>query len=568
VIMRRTTAILRAICLALGVVLAAVSNPGSAAAATIVIVNTDGPNEGFNSNTAAAPVGGNPGTTLGQQRLNVFVQAASIWGSILPSDVTIRIQSAFDDLACSATSAVLGSAGAINVARDFPDAPFPGTWYHIALANKIAGSDLIPAGNDINARFNSALNGNPACLGGRNWYYGFDGNEGTDIELLPVVLHEMAHGLGFSTFINSSTGQLFNLFPDIYSRFMLDTTLGLHWNEMTQAQRQASAINTLALVWDGPAVTTVSSLFLGGRPRIVVNAPAPIAGNYVVGTADFGPLLSDPGVTGDVVLAADNTGVSSDACEAIQNDVSGKIALIDRGTCSFASKAVRAQAAGAIGVILVDNVAGSTPPPMGGTDPSVTIPVASLTLANGNTLKAELGNGLNATLGADPSLLAGADAERRVFLYAPNPVQPGSSISHFDVSALPDVLMEPALSAGLSTNVDLTRYLFEDIGWLPQTTDVADATVVRLRGATPNPFGLTTTVQFELPHAEHVDLAIYDVAGRLVRRVVSTMMGPGLFSMVWDGTDERGRPTAPGVYFSVLKSAGETQSQRLVRLRG
>ncbi len=566
--MRRTTAILRLICLVLGVVLAAVSNPGSVAAATITIVNVDGPNEGFNSNTPVAPVGGNPGTTLGQQRLNVFVQAAAIWGGILPSAVTIRVESSFDALACDATSAVLGSAGAINTARDFTGAPFPSTWYHIALANKIAGSDLIPAANDIRARFNSSINGSPACLSSRNWYYGFDGNEGTDIELLPVVLHEMAHGLGFSTFISSSTGQLFSGFPDVYSRFMFDTTVGLHWNEMTQSQRQASAINTSGLVWDGPAVTTVSPLFLSGRPRIVVNAPAPIAGSYVAGTADFGPPLDEAGLTGDVVLAADNTGVSSDACETIQNDVSGKIALIDRGTCSFASKAARAQAAGAIGVIIADNVAGSAPPTMGGTDPSVTIPVASLTLADGNILKAELGNGLNATLGLDPALLAGADAERRVFLYAPNPVEPGSSISHFDVSALPDVLMEPALSSGLSTDVDLTRYLFEDIGWLPQTTDVADATVVRLRGATPNPFGLATTVQFELPHAEHVDLAIYDVAGRLVRRVVSTTMGPGSFSMVWDGTDDSGRPAAPGVYFSVLKSAGATQSQRLVRLRG
>ena len=42
------------------------------AAATIVIINNNQPGVGFNDATAAAPVGGNPGTTLGQQRLNAF----------------------------------------------------------------------------------------------------------------------------------------------------------------------------------------------------------------------------------------------------------------------------------------------------------------------------------------------------------------------------------------------------------------------------------------------------------------------------------------------------------------
>ena len=63
--------------------------------ATIVIVNADGPGEGFNDNTPATPVGGNPGTTIGQQRLNLFQEAANIWGDLLVSNVTIRVQSSF-----------------------------------------------------------------------------------------------------------------------------------------------------------------------------------------------------------------------------------------------------------------------------------------------------------------------------------------------------------------------------------------------------------------------------------------------------------------------------------------
>ena len=91
-------------------------------AANIIIVNLDGAGEGFNDPTAAAPVGGNPGTTIGQQRLNVFQEAADIWGAILPSNVAIRVQAQFNAQFCDAGSAVLGSAAPIDVAGDFPGA--------------------------------------------------------------------------------------------------------------------------------------------------------------------------------------------------------------------------------------------------------------------------------------------------------------------------------------------------------------------------------------------------------------------------------------------------------------
>jgi hypothetical protein len=87
----------------------------SAQAATITIVNNDTAGEGFNDLTPAAPVGGNSGTTIGQQRLIVFQQAAAIWGGILPSAVEIRVNATFDPLTCTSTSAVLGSCGATSV---------------------------------------------------------------------------------------------------------------------------------------------------------------------------------------------------------------------------------------------------------------------------------------------------------------------------------------------------------------------------------------------------------------------------------------------------------------------
>src|SRR4051795_2366466 len=131
-------------------VLAALLLAGSVpafAGANIVIVNMNAAGVGFNDPTPAAPLGGNPGTTVGQQRLNAFQYAADIWGSILDSPVTVYIQSSFQPLACTATAATLGSAGAIRIFRDFPGAESPNTWYHVALANKLAGVDLSPGPN-------------------------------------------------------------------------------------------------------------------------------------------------------------------------------------------------------------------------------------------------------------------------------------------------------------------------------------------------------------------------------------------------------------------------------------
>jgi hypothetical protein len=97
------------------------------ATATITIVNNDGAGEGFNDPAARAPVGGNPATTLGGQRLFVFGHAATIWGNTLTSSVPILVRAQFNPQTCTATSATLGSTGATTVHRDFAGAPFAGT---------------------------------------------------------------------------------------------------------------------------------------------------------------------------------------------------------------------------------------------------------------------------------------------------------------------------------------------------------------------------------------------------------------------------------------------------------
>lgn len=248
--------------------------------ATIVIENGDPAGVGFNDPTAAAPVGGNSGTTVGQQRLNAFQFAANIWGAALTSGPTITIRASWASLSCSSSSGVLGSAGnSGSIWRDFAGA-VPGTWYGNALRNALTNSDGNGAPAEINAQFNSNI-GNPGCLESLHWYYGLDANEGgTGIDLVAVLLHEFAHGLGFQTFTNSSSGAQVSGFPSIYDRFLLDNTTGKTWPQMTNAERAASAINTNNLVWNGPQGTSDAATVLSsgkdpaGHPQVY--APNPV----------------------------------------------------------------------------------------------------------------------------------------------------------------------------------------------------------------------------------------------------------------------------------------------------
>jgi hypothetical protein len=234
-------------------------------AATFLVINNDGAGEGFNDPTPASPVGGNTGTTIGAQRLMAFQRAADIWGGLLASAVTIRVRAQFDPLTCSASSAVLGSAGPTLIFRDFTGAPVLHTWYAVALANALHGSDLDPA-DDIDATFNSNL-GNSGCLTSSGWYYGLDGNGPSNrIDFVSVLLHELGHGLGFLTFVDLNTGKKNSGFDDAYMRFLESHGASPpDYPSMSDAQRVAASIATGNLHWTGPNVRAASGVLTAGK---------------------------------------------------------------------------------------------------------------------------------------------------------------------------------------------------------------------------------------------------------------------------------------------------------------
>lgn len=454
---------------------------GLAQAANITIVNGNLPGEGFNDPTPVAPVGGNMGTTLGQQRLIAFSHAANIWGASLNSAADIRILASFLPMPCSANSAVLAAAGTTYIFAEFANSPHWESWYPAALASKIVGADLLePDEQHIEANFNSRLGLASDCLPGSPYYLGLDGAHGVKIDLVAVLLHEMAHGLGFQTFTNGATGaQILNR-PSVWDHYLTDNRTGKNWATMNPSERMSSAVSVNALTWTGSHVSAAVPQVLDAEASMQVSGPAAGAagGSYRVGDASFGPRLSLPGVTGHLMPVVDQSNGTGLACSALNTSnaraVNGNIALVDRGSCPFTVKAGFVQAAGAIGMVVADNAPGEVST-LGGSDASITIPAVRVTQADGARLKAQLTrrtrtkSGVLATLGVDPSRLAGTDPAGRMLMYAPSPFQGGSSVSHYSTTARPNLLMEPAINGDLTHGVsapdDLTLELLKDIGW-------------------------------------------------------------------------------------------------------
>jgi hypothetical protein len=458
---RRTVSTFIATCLIVGLA-------GFGQTATITIVNRDGANEGFNDPTPVAPVGGNPGTTLGEQRLYLFETAARIWGSWIGSDAEIFVNAAFDPHpnGCG----VLGWTSPNGFIKDHPSFPHQGTWYYQALANALAGTDLMPGLADMNTTYNSLID-TAQCPGG--FYYGVDGNAGGLTNLLPVLLHEIAHGLGFSGRTSLVDGSYLGGFPDQFSWNVYDNEVQMFWNDMTAGQRFASLQRPRKVVWTGPSAAAgmPEDLLRPWDMEVDVSAPAPAAGVYAGRAALFGgvPPMEFPG---EIELVSDGTALPSEGCSPLVGFTPGRIALIDRGTCEFGQKALNAEDAGASAVI----VANYDPSQTGGGDElvnmgagtvgdQVTIPALFIGYTAGQTIQSNLPGVQTTNRIFDRQ---NADADGRPMLFTPATVVGGSSVNHWETTSYDwdhsDLLMEPNISLSLHTDLDITPGQLEDVG--------------------------------------------------------------------------------------------------------
>jgi hypothetical protein len=149
-----------------------------------------------------------------------FLYAAEQWIRHIHSSVPIEIDACWSQLE---EEGILGYSAQRDSFANFPQAPVQNVWYPVALANALQGTDLDPSKSDMYVVMNSARHST-----GIN-YYGTDGNAGTNrYDFVSVVMHEIAHGIGFlgnmSVYngMGSWGGGQSNSFPSVYTLFLIN----------------------------------------------------------------------------------------------------------------------------------------------------------------------------------------------------------------------------------------------------------------------------------------------------------------------------------------------------------
>ena len=290
---------------------------------------------------------------------------SSIWEGVLQPQVDILVHAQFTPLGAN----VLGSAGPTFIFDNFPGAEYPNMWYHSALADHLAGDDLEPGLRRTSSRTSRAN------------FHSISASTITKARWSTCCrwcCTSSATAWASRTSSTRPTGAAGRRRGGHLLAVHARRDHGKIWNAMTDAERAASAINVRKVSWNGLNVNKdVPKVLELGEPFV----PQQHGGRPV---ADDRPGLFRPAADGrrhhgDVVVGLDaadcGTGPSTtDACSPLTNDLTGKIALVDRGTCGFIVKVKNAQNAGAIAVLVADNAPGSPPAGLGGDDPTITIP--------------------------------------------------------------------------------------------------------------------------------------------------------------------------------------------------
>jgi hypothetical protein len=168
-------------------------------------------------------------------------ESLDIWAANFRSSVVITVEATWER---SKSENILGSARGGSYFSSFPGAPDPGLWYVSALANALSGKDLDRNNPEIIIQVNSEA----------PWNSRGDGKPTrTEYDLMSVFLHEVGHGLGFSS--NDSYELVFGVgtlsMPTPFDAY-LQTSDGKRLADLPSPSKELGTALTSSLVWSGP----------------------------------------------------------------------------------------------------------------------------------------------------------------------------------------------------------------------------------------------------------------------------------------------------------------------------
>ena len=83
----------------------------------------------------------------------------------------------------------------------------------------------------------------------------------------------------------------------------------------------------------------------------------------------------------------------------------------------------------------------------------------------------------------------------------------------------------------------------------------------------PNPFNAITTIRYQIPRNDYMEICIYNLAGQKVRTLVNAAQCPGTYTVSWDGFDDNGLQSASGVYFCRMNVSDFVEVRKLILIQ-
>ncbi len=442
---------------------------------------------GFRDNSPVAPAPGNEATTLGAQRRAVLERAVDILASRLDSNTTIRVNVRFDDLGCGDRT-ILGQAGSLGLARNFSNAPETEVNFPYSLAAALRGNIFSDSSAEMQAAFNFRIDQGNCSDNITGFWYGLDPEVPPAFEtasFLELALHELGHGLGFQALIDRDNFQFLFDRPDRMSRFVYSQNLDRSWRTMTAPQRQASSTSGSSLVFTGEQTNLRAAERLLPPGRITLEGGD--LGMFLAFLQSTQPRVPLEGLSAPMVLAngpGPGPGPGDPwhrtlACEPLSNadEVAGSIVLVKRGECPFAEKWQNAHDAGAVAIVVADNVGPDDETNIGrdsamALDRRLPIPIWAVSRSHGNQIRSSLPLG-EATMGYNNDAPARGTNDGLVNLQASSDTE-GSNVSHFSNTMFPRSVMNPSITnSAFDGGIDFLPEFLQDLGWMSEQAKLA-----------------------------------------------------------------------------------------------